>query len=206
MLSSAEFEAMAERIFEFHRKRAPGIYIGIAMVDRALDELGPVTEKLNVYAETQACLSDVIQIMTGCTTGNRYLRVLKCLGRFAVTVFDRADGRGVRVSVDLTKIDIERMPETSRFFHRQRDPAVQAGGPAREASGMKIMEEFRQFGKELLRVQKVRVRDYGKPPMIAAAVCCDCGESYLKRDEMHVKCDFCSGTTPYFFVEEGRVC
>ncbi len=201
MLTPSEFEAMAERVFEFHRKRAPGIYIGIAMVDRALDEIGPIREKLNFYAETQACLSDVIQIMTGCTTGNRYLRVLKDLGRFAVTAFDRADGRGVRVSVDLSKLDFDRMPETSRFFHRQRDPAVQAGGPAREASGVKIMEEFRQYGSELLRVQKVRVRDHGKPPMLAAIVCGDCGESYLKRDEMHVKCDFCAGSTPYYTAE-----
>lgn len=198
MLTAAEFEALAEKIFLFHHKRAPGIYIGIAMVDRALDELGPVKEKLNVYAETQACLSDVLQVMTGCTTGNRYLRVLKDLGRFAVTVFDRADGRGIRVSVDLAKLDYERMPETSRFFHRQRDPEVQAGGPAREASGQKIMEEFRQYGKELLRIQNVRVKDFGKPPMLAARVCPGCGESYLQRSESHVSCDFCAGETTYF--------
>ena len=201
MLSPQEFDRIAEDVFRFHRKRAPGIFIGIAMVDCALDELGPVKEKLNAYAETQACLSDVLQIMTGCTTGNRYLRVLKDLGRYAVTLFDRADGRGIRVSVDLGRLDPEKSPETCKFFHRQRDQAVQAGGPAREASGEKIMEEFRRLGRGMFRIQKVRIKDFGKPPMLAAVVCPKCQESYLKRNEKHISCDYCQGETEYFCEE-----
>ncbi|MBF0503429.1 MAG: formylmethanofuran dehydrogenase subunit E family protein [Candidatus Riflebacteria bacterium] len=198
MLSKEEFEALAERVFSFHTKRAPGIYIGVAMVDLARDVLGPVKGKLNAIAETQACLSDVIQIMTGCTVGNRYLRVMPALGRYALTLFDREDGRGVRVWADPAKIDAGKTPEMYNFFHRTRDADVEKGGSARELSCIKIIEEFRIVGRSILDSQKVFVINHGKPPMLPAVVCPSCGETYLQRCEMHKQCDFCSGENVYF--------
>lgn len=198
MLTPEEFVRIVEDVYRFHTKTAPGIAIGVAMVDMARDELGPVKGKMNAIAETQACLSDVLQMMTGCTTGNRYLTVFKDLGRFALTLFDRDDGRGVRVSVALERIDPDKTPELARFFHRQRDPEVQKGGPAREASGKLIVEEFLRVGRALFRVQRVQMQTFGKPPMLPAVICPKCGESYLQNGADHQTCDFCSGKTSYY--------
>jgi len=198
MLTDSEFEKVTEEVFKFHTKRAPGLAIGVAMVDLARDLLGPVKGRLNVISETQVCLPDAIQIMTGCTTGNGYLRVLKDLGRYALTLFDREDGRGVRVFIDLKKIDAEKTPELYRFFRRERGDAVKKGGNAREVSGATILGEFMQVKRDIFGSQRVKVIDHGKPTMLRARVCGECMESFLSRDETHDKCDFCSGKSRYF--------
>lgn len=203
MLSEKEFEKVVEEVYRFHTKRAPGIAIGVAMVDLARQHLGTIKGKLNAIAETQACLSDVIQVMTGCTMGNRYLRVMKDLGRFALTLFDREDGNGVRVSIDLKKIDPKKTPELYKFFLRERDEEVQKGGEAREISGRKIVNELISVGRDIFRIERVKVREHGKPPMLPAAICQSCGESFLKRDESHKLCDFCSGINKYYDLLEG---
>lgn len=202
MLTPEQFDAMTEKVFAFHTKQAPGIPIGIVMLDFARDLLGPVKGKINVVAETQACLSDVIQVMIGCTVGNRYMRVLKDVGRYALTLFDRADGRGIRVFVDLAKIDPTKTPETYRFFCRRRDPAVQAGGSAREESGRKIIEEFKTLGRTILGFQRVQLKQFGKPPMLPAETCPGCGETFLQRDAGHLRCDVCAGLADYYTLQQ----
>ena len=52
MLTDSEFEKVTEEVFKFHTKRAPGLAIGVAMVDLARDLLGPVKGRLNVISET----------------------------------------------------------------------------------------------------------------------------------------------------------
>ena len=197
MLSRNEFDEWTEKAFAFHTKRAPGIVIGVAMVDLAKEKLGQVKTRLNAITETQACIVDVVQIMLGCTVGNKYLRVVKELGHYAVTLFDRFDGRGVRVFVDVSKIDPEKTPELARFFKRTRDPEVKNGGEARIKSGQKIIKEFHSIDRDIFGVEYVRVIDHDKPPMLPAGVCEDCGESFLAvADEK--KCQGCTGRLKYF--------
>jgi len=52
MLTDSEFEKVTEEVFKFHTKRAPGLAIGVAMVDLDRDLLGPVKGRLNVISET----------------------------------------------------------------------------------------------------------------------------------------------------------
>jgi formylmethanofuran dehydrogenase subunit E len=199
MLSPKEFNEWTEKAFAFHTKRAPGIVIGVAMVDIAKERLGEVQTRLNAIAETQACIVDVIQVMLGCTFGNKYLRVVKELGHYAVTLFDRFDGRGVRVFVDVNKIDPQKTPELARFFKRTRDPEVKKGGEARIKSGQKIIEEFHSINKDIFGVEDVRVLDHGKPPMLRAGVCDSCGESFLVADG-ETTCKSCIGKLKYYEV------
>lgn len=133
--------------------------------------------------------------------GNRYLRVLKDVGRFALTAFDREDGRGIRVFCKIDAIDAKKTPELKNFFHRTRDEEVQKGGPARELSGEKIMAEFQEVGRSLFGFQKVFVKQHGKPPMLPARVCPTCRESFLARDEQHTRCDVCSNVQEYYVVK-----
>jgi formylmethanofuran dehydrogenase subunit E len=202
MLTPQEFEQITEEIYRFHTKRAPGIPIGVAMVDYARDVLGPVPGKINAVAETQACLSDVLQVMMGCTIGNRYLRVLPDLGRYALTLFDRDSGLGVRVAVDPHLIDPDKTPELHRFFYRQRDPEVQKGGTAREESGRIIIGEFQKVGRAILVAQRVKVLRFGKPPMLPAAECGGCGETFLQGSAAQSSCLACAGKHAYYQVDQ----
>lgn len=198
MLTTEEFNNITEKIYTFHTKRAPGIPIGVAMIDLALDKLGPIKDKINAVSETQACLSDVLQIMVGCTIGNRYLRIYKKLGKYALTLFDREDGRGIRVWVDVDKIDINIAPETHKFFHRKRSAEVKKGGPARKESAKKIVEEFLKIKNDVIEFKEIQMINYNKPPMLPAAVCVSCNETFLAKSALENVCQFCSGELKYF--------
>lgn len=193
-----EKEELIEKIFAFHTKRAPGIVIGVDMVELALEKLGSVKDKINAICEGQSCLIDVLQHMTGCTYGNKYLRVVKNLGRFAFTLFDRYDGRGIRVFIDIGKIDAAETPELAKFFTRTRSKEVKEGGPARAESALKIMKEFASMKQNIIAWYPVRVIDHGKPPMYPAALCEDCKESFLVVEDGAKKCEECTGEVRYY--------
>lgn len=192
-----EIMAWFEKTVDFHTKRAPGLAIGVAMVGLCREKLGPVKEKLNAVSESPSCLCDVIQLMTGCTIGNRYLKVFGELGRFALTLYDRADGRGVRVSIDIDKISATETPELHKFFLRQRSSEVKAGGPERLKSGEQVVSEFMRVRHKIILTQNVFLEEYGKPSVKAAAQCKTCLESFLVSGS-EAECAECRGELKYY--------
>ena len=63
--------------------------------------------------ETAKCLPDAVQILTPCSTGNRWMKVLD-LGRYAVTLYDKFTGEGWRVHMDGARL--EAWPEIRSWF------------------------------------------------------------------------------------------
>lgn len=181
----------------FHHKKAPGLAIGAAMVAACEEQLGGVKDKVNAICESTSCLCDIIQVMTGCTLGNRYLKTYEKLGRFALTLYDRADGRGVRASIDIRKISLEKTPELYKFFTRTRSAEVKAGGEARRKSGEQVVKEFMSVHKEIIKLENVWLDKFGKGDMLPAAPCVNCGESFL-RNGSEEKCSACTGEMSYY--------
>jgi formylmethanofuran dehydrogenase subunit E len=198
MMSAEEKNALVEKIWDFHTKKAPGIVIGIDMVELALEKLGPVKDKINAICEGQSCLIDVLQVMAGCTYGNKYLRVIESLGRYAFTLFDRFDGKGIRVFIDIDRIDPDETPELAKFFTRTRSPEVKEGGPARAESALKIIGEFAGVRQKIIGWYPVKVFDHHKPPMYPAALCEECNESFLLVEPGAKKCVECKGEVKYY--------
>ena len=87
----------------FHGYVAPGLMIGGFMVDHALNHL-PEGDFFDAVSETRNCLPDAIQLLTPCTIGNGWLRILD-LGRYALTLYEKYNGKGVRVYLDVGKLD-----------------------------------------------------------------------------------------------------
>lgn len=200
-MTQQEFIDLVEEVYRFHTKRAPGIVIGVEMVDLARRKLG-VVEKLGAVSETQVCLSDVIQYMTGCTIGNKYLIMRDRIGRYALTLYDRKDGRGVRVFVNQKKLDSSKMPELCKFFLRKRAPEVANDMEARKESAEKIVAEFLAADRNIFGWQFVRVKDYKKPPVHPVKLCPDCHESFICPDEDEKTCQVCSGDLDYYQLEQ----
>lgn len=200
-MNDQEFLDLVETIYKFHTKRAPGIPIGAAMVQLAMEKLGK-TGKLGAVTETQVCLSDAIQFLTGCTIGNKYLIMRDQIGRYALTIYDRNDGRGIRVFVDIKKIDPVAMPETRKFFLRQRDPELRNDNAARAESAKIIVAEFMAAGRNIFGWQKVRVKSYKKEPVHPAKICPDCCESYIYSEEDSQRCPVCADELDYYEVEQ----
>lgn len=91
-----------EEVQKFHGFVAPGLMIGGYMVDMARAHIGEDTEA-DAIVETAHCLPDAVQILTPCTIGNGWLKVVN-LGKFAITLFDRHTFHGCRVHLDLKKL------------------------------------------------------------------------------------------------------
>lgn len=199
-MEKQEFLNQVEHVYNFrHRSpiRAPGVAIGVAMVNLAMQKLGEV-EKLGAIAEVKACLSDSIQALTGCTVGNKYLTIYNKIGRYALTLYNRINGDGIRVFVDLKKIDSEKMPETHKFFLRQRPREVQFDMKARADSAKLIIEEVASASYSILGWEKVLVKNLQKEKILPVKVCKKCGESYTYEEESSELCLVCAKEIDYY--------
>jgi len=182
-----------EKTLKFHVKNAPGVVIGVYMVVLALellDGLYPDRKDyvLNALCETRVCLADAIQVLTGCTFGNKYLR-LDAIdnGRYALILYNRDTATGFRVFVDLKKINPEKFPELYAFFYKTRDYSSRSRNEISKAT----IEEFYRAERQIFSSRKVKVNVPAKDELIPAAVCGKCGESYLVAAKVSSEADFC---------------
>ncbi len=103
------------RIIErFHGWKAPGLVLGLFMVDLARELIGPGTEA-DAIVETRHCLPDAIQLFTPCTIGNGWMKILDW-DKFALSLYDRKTRKGFRVWVDLEKM--RRFPQLYKWYMR----------------------------------------------------------------------------------------
>ncbi len=174
--SYAEFLKMAE---QFHGFGSPGIMFGGAMVGLALKSIKQGC-LFNAVCETGKCLPDAIQILTLCSTGNAWMRVEE-YGRFALTLYDKYTGEGVRVYLDASKL--EAYPEFRDWFFRLKPKKVQDFDL--------LMKNIRDAGEKVLGMRNVKVDIErlieGVPRKIV--ICPKCGEAYPEsNEEMCVAC------------------
>lgn len=183
-----EFKRLAEN---FHGYAAPGLLIGGYMVELAKSRL-PEGTLFEAVVETRKCLPDAVQLLTLCSAGNNWMRVHN-LGRYAVSLFDKHSGEGVRVSVDPGKLDA--FPEIRDWFLKRK--------PKAEQDEARLLREIEAAGDGICAVVPVTMkrRFLGHSPMSAIAVCPQCGEAYPREDGPI--CRGCQGEAPY--VTAGRV-
>ncbi|MDD3001956.1 MAG: FmdE family protein, partial [Candidatus Riflebacteria bacterium] len=151
-------------------------------------------------AEAKACLSDAVQALTGCTVGNKYLKIYDEIGRYAIVLYDRTDGKGFRIFVDLKKIKETETPELHKFFHRKRAPEVQYDMEARALSAKKVVKEFTETNHDIFGVENVMINDLEKEVILSAKVCSKCGESFTYSDDAVELCLVCSKKQNYYSV------
>jgi formylmethanofuran dehydrogenase subunit E len=100
---SYTFQEYAAMVEKFHGYSAPGVIIGGFMVDLAYRSLSGKA-LYNVICETAKCLPDAVQLLTPCSIGNRWLKIIN-VGRYALTFYDKHNGPGVRVYIDTRKME-----------------------------------------------------------------------------------------------------
>ena len=97
------FQEYCDLVQAFHGYPAPGVLIGGYMVTAAQQRL-PAGVLYDAICETRSCLPDAIQLLTPCSVGNGWLRVLH-FGRYALSLYDKHTGEGWRVFVDPAKLE-----------------------------------------------------------------------------------------------------
>lgn len=187
-IGSRSFEDFLLLVKEFHGSAAPGLILGGFMVEEAKRRL-PENTIFDAVSETNHCLPDAVQLLTPCTIGNGWLRVIN-LGRYALTLFDKYEGVGVRVFLDPAKVDS--WPHLKAWYMKLK--------PKKEQDSMALFAEIKAAGAAVCGVQTVRIlphllqrRLHGGSGSIG--LCPICQEGYPVRDGRI--CRACQGEAPY---------
>jgi formylmethanofuran dehydrogenase subunit E len=180
-----DYEDYLEAVEAFHGHVAPGMILGGLLVDLAWRNR-PSDGLLDAICETRHCLPDAVQLLTPCTVGNGWLRIVD-LGRFALTLYDKQTGEGVRAFVTAGKL--EPWPEIRTFLFKAK--------PKREQDTPALLAEILAAGASFLGIQHVVVNLDGLPDRRRAefVVCPECGEGYPAADGG--SCLGCRGEAPY---------
>ncbi|MBP8979678.1 MAG: formylmethanofuran dehydrogenase subunit E family protein [Syntrophobacterales bacterium] len=182
---SYSYDEYVHIVKSFHGSMAPGLIIGGFIVETALKNL-PEGEFFDALCETPVCLPDAVQLLTPCTIGNGWLKVFD-LGRFAVTLYEKRSGKGIRVFLDPEKL--KAWPEFHAWFFKQKTKKEQDFGL--------LIKEIKEAGASVLSMEEVRVKPEvtGTRRLGPTAVCPTCGEAYPLRDG--ASCLGCQGHSPY---------
>jgi len=185
-MDSYSLEEYMRIVKEFHGSLAPGLLIGGFMVDLALQNL-PEGEFFDAISETKTCLPDAVQLLTPCTTGNGWLKVLD-FSRYAVCLYDKNTGEGIRVYVDPARM--EQWPEIKNWFYRIKSK--------KEQNYRLLIDQIREAGAGLCGMKKVTIRPElmeVKKHGSTIANCEKCGEAFKIKDGP--LCPACRGGDPY---------
>jgi len=188
-IGSYSYAEYVHLVKSFHGSLAPGLVIGGFMVDLALKNL-PEGEFFDAVCETSVCLPDAVQLLTPCTIGNGWLTVLN-FGRFALSLYEKNSGQGVRVYLDMEKL--KAWDEVNQWFMKLKKK--------QEQNHQLLIDQIKEAGHKLLSMQRVclepsALRRQKQGPV---AVCPACGEGYPVRHGD--RCKGCQGESPYLTVE-----
>ncbi len=101
MIRSGDLEGLLRQAEAIHGHLCPFVSLGVKAGQYAMKHLDMGStgmEEVVAIVECNNCFTDGIQVVTGCTFGNNAL-IYKDLGKTAVTVARRADGKAVRLAV-----------------------------------------------------------------------------------------------------------
>jgi formylmethanofuran dehydrogenase subunit E len=179
------FEEYLQKVRHFHGSAAPGVLLGGIMVDLARQNL-PAEGLFDAISETDKCVPDAIQLLTPCTIGNGWMRILNN-GRFALCLYEKRSGEGIRVFVDLTKL--KAYSAINNWFF--------ALIPKKEQDREGLTAQIEKAGQAILGTQPVRVNIQSLSSKYEAkySVCEVCQESY-PANERGI-CLACQGQSYY---------
>jgi formylmethanofuran dehydrogenase subunit E len=133
-------------------------------------------------------LPDAVQLLTQCTIGNRWLKIVDT-SRYALTFYNKYTGDGIRVYLDAKKL--QEWPAIRAWFLKEK--------PKKDQQQQQVLDEFRSAGSSIYSMAKVTVKDsYITSPgkkRSSISLCSSCGEAY--RSDLGETCPACQGKSPY---------
>jgi formylmethanofuran dehydrogenase subunit E len=155
------------------------------MVDAALRHMPPGI-LFNALSETNKCLPDAIQLLTPCTIGNSWLKI-HSFGRFALSLYDKETGKGLRVFLDPDRI--EAWPEIKTWYYKLKSKE--------ETDLNNLLDSIQQGGPSLCNVRSIQVEPalLEKMKRGKRVICPQCREAYPENGQG--LCLACQGNSPY---------
>ena len=185
----SSYEEYLKELERFHGKKAPGGVLALHMVALAR-ELLPEGILMDVICETRKCLADAIQLLTPCTVGNHWMKIVDT-GRFAAVFYDKQTGEGVRISLGMKRL--KEYPAVNVWFLKlvpKKDQDLDA-----------ILEGINRAGAALFDSSPVMVdpKVLQVRPKVPPVICPVCGEAYPPYHGP--VCRGCRGFTEAYFRE-----
>jgi formylmethanofuran dehydrogenase subunit E len=214
MIRSEDLGGLLRLAETFHGHLCPFVSLGVkagqyAMA--ALDRPNTGMEEIVAIVECNNCFTDGIQVVTGCTFGNNAL-IFKDLGKTAVTVARREDGRAVRLLVrpDYREQMFARYPNTESLF--QKVVVQRQGTPedwhrfehmweaiARRELKTPLEEQF------IIKEMTITLPEYAR--IFDSVVCSQCGEQIMAPRAVGSKdkplCMECAAAQYYMLTGQG---
>ena len=184
-----DIEEYSHLVQSFHGYTAPGVIIGGFMVNIAKSKISEGV-LFNAICETPVCLPDAIQLLTPCTVGNGWVKIIN-LGRFALSLYDKDKGKGFRVFLDPKKLD--NWSEIKDWFFKVK--------PKSEQNMELLKAQIKEAGETLCGIHPVQIRPelLKKQKRGEIVLCPYCQEAYPARDGE--VCRGCQGRSPYLVPE-----
>lgn len=179
------YDEFIELSKSFHGYTAPGLIMGGYLVAAAMER---ISEDIlfDCLCETGFCLPDAVQLLTPCTIGNGWLKIVD-LGRFALTLYDKYSGEGIRAYPDLKRLPA--YPEIGNWFLKKKKK--------KDQDTNRLLSEIRAAGTRLFGFETVRVHEkyLKKREKGAIGICPSCKEAYpVQHGEI---CLACNHRSPY---------
>jgi formylmethanofuran dehydrogenase subunit E len=167
-----------------HGHFCPGSALGVKAAARAVRELGVKStgmEEVIAIVETNACFSDGVQMVTGCSFGNNAL-IYRDYGKTAFTLAKRT-GEGIRISALFDRVTEERSPEVNELWEKV---VVKRSG--NESDSKRLRELWKELSfrvlsipdEEIFDVKKVTVDVPAYARIFAGVKCSVCGEKVME--------------------------
>jgi formylmethanofuran dehydrogenase subunit E len=168
------------KCIQFHGHVCPGLAIGFQAARILMEKLRvskAPDEELLAIVETDACGTDAIQVMTGCTFGKGNF-IFRNYGKHAFSLIDRKRRKAMRVCL------------RPNLFKSDRDHLSLLNKVQNEKASPQELERFEQLQKERVwKILKAEARSLFKIEEISPEI-----PSKAKITESGI-CDFCGETT-----------
>lgn len=168
-----------QKCIDFHGHLCPGLSFGYQAAMAGMEWLSAnrsEDEEIVAIVETDACCSDAIQVITGCTFGKGNF-IYHDYGKMAFTFFCRETGKGVRVA---RKNDPEAVPggRHAELLGKvmQGDSTKAEYAEFRELHEAKSMEILDKAPEDLFTITNVTIPTPPKARMAPSVACSRCGE------------------------------
>ncbi|MCD6428702.1 MAG: TraR/DksA C4-type zinc finger protein [Desulfurococcales archaeon] len=209
---------LIERARLFHGHVCPFLVLGLRASEIAMEKLSlrkpgvveTVREDILAIVEVNNCFADGVQVATGCTFGNNSL-IYVDLGKNALTLLKRGEGRGVRVYVDAEELK-------KKYFSREVNELFEKVVVRREGSEKeirKLQELWEELGymmadmpEDEFVIHEVEVVEgLERAPIFESIRCSRCGELVMSTRVVYVGgeplCLACAGRAANAVVGRG---
>jgi formylmethanofuran dehydrogenase subunit E len=179
-----------KKCLNFHGHLCPGLALGYHAAQAGMQWLAAKRaedEELVTIVETDACCSDAVQVITGCTFGKGNF-IYHDYGKIAFTFFNRATGKGVRIARTAEKEDPVNPKHRELLKKIQQETATET--ERKQFSRMHEEASMRILNKQpeaLFDISEVTVALPEKARIEPSGICDRCKEPVMGPKLEHVE-------------------